>query len=276
MSEKPNYYAVLPADVRYDETLRPNAKLLYAEITALCSKNGFCSARNDYFSTLYKISKKTVSELVSQLVGRGYIALEILRDGKGQVIERRLRLPESRAMDGKTVYPPPIFPDTPFDGNELFTPETPLFTPETPDSAKKPQSENGAACEPPPKNRDTSPQKTGDPPPKNQEDLIGRIIQEINTPIVPQKSADIWTEYAQGDGELLQTLRDFEQMRQRKKKPMTGRAKKMLLNKLDKLSDGRSETRMALLETAILHCWDTVYPLKEDEAPRVRSELEEW
>ena len=35
LCRKPGYWAVLPARVRYDEELRPNAKLIYAEITAL-------------------------------------------------------------------------------------------------------------------------------------------------------------------------------------------------------------------------------------------------
>jgi len=32
---KPNYYAILTSEVRYNQKLTPNAKLLYAEITAL-------------------------------------------------------------------------------------------------------------------------------------------------------------------------------------------------------------------------------------------------
>ena len=33
MNETPNYYAIIPANVRYAD-LKPNAKLLYGEITA--------------------------------------------------------------------------------------------------------------------------------------------------------------------------------------------------------------------------------------------------
>ena len=35
MIEKPSYYAIIISEVRYNKNLTPNAKLLYAEITAL-------------------------------------------------------------------------------------------------------------------------------------------------------------------------------------------------------------------------------------------------
>ena len=45
-NELPNYYAVIPATVRYDNMLKSAEKVLYSEITALASKNGYCFAQN--------------------------------------------------------------------------------------------------------------------------------------------------------------------------------------------------------------------------------------
>ena len=60
MIERPNYCAILSAEVRYDNRLKPNVKLLYAEITALCNMNKECYASNKYFSDLYNKSKGTI------------------------------------------------------------------------------------------------------------------------------------------------------------------------------------------------------------------------
>jgi len=40
--DKPNYYAVITAEVRYDTRLTPFAKLMYAEVVALANKEGYC------------------------------------------------------------------------------------------------------------------------------------------------------------------------------------------------------------------------------------------
>ena len=59
---KPNYYAVIPANVRYSKKLTPNAKLLYAEITALCNMNGKCTASTEYFCRLYEVSRVSIQK----------------------------------------------------------------------------------------------------------------------------------------------------------------------------------------------------------------------
>ncbi|MDR2223787.1 MAG: helix-turn-helix domain-containing protein [Flavobacteriaceae bacterium] len=76
---EPGYYAIIPASVRYDKELQPNAKLLYGEITALAQREGFCWAGNDYFAELYGVSTETISRWISALKKAGYIEVELFK-----------------------------------------------------------------------------------------------------------------------------------------------------------------------------------------------------
>ena len=73
MKEKPNYYAILTSEVRYSKALTPNAKLLYAEITALCNMNGKCTASTEYFCRLYEVSKVSVQKWLKNLEDNNHI-----------------------------------------------------------------------------------------------------------------------------------------------------------------------------------------------------------
>lgn len=85
------YYAIIPANVRYDKDLAPNAKLLYGEITALCNDKGYCWASNQYFADLYHSSISAVQKWVSALVKKGYINLELVyKEGTKQILQRKL------------------------------------------------------------------------------------------------------------------------------------------------------------------------------------------
>lgn len=77
MNDRPSYYSILTADVRYDKELKANEKLLYSEITALADRYGYCWASNQYFSELYGVSARSVSEWVSHLAEKEYIRVEI-------------------------------------------------------------------------------------------------------------------------------------------------------------------------------------------------------
>ena len=59
---KRTYYAVIPAYVRYDKDLTPNAKLMFGELTALSNDKGYCYASNKYFSELYQVSTVSISK----------------------------------------------------------------------------------------------------------------------------------------------------------------------------------------------------------------------
>lgn len=89
---RPGYYAIIPADVRYDDRITANAKLLYGEISALIGKDGYCFASNKYFAELYGFSPETIARLVSKLEDHGYIRRELIKDKSGKVEQRRIYL----------------------------------------------------------------------------------------------------------------------------------------------------------------------------------------
>lgn len=87
--ENPNYYAILPADVRYDKRLKANEKILYSEITALANAKGYCYAKNQYFAELYDVHKNTISSWISHLCELGYLRLELIVKGDSKEIQER-------------------------------------------------------------------------------------------------------------------------------------------------------------------------------------------
>ena len=88
-----SYYAIIPANVRYDKNLRANSKLLYGEITALCNEKGYCWASNSYFADLYKVSKETISRWISELEKKGYVKIDLIyKEGTNQIINRYIRI----------------------------------------------------------------------------------------------------------------------------------------------------------------------------------------
>ena len=91
--EKPNYYAIIPADVRYSKKLTPNAKLLYAEITALCNMNGKCTASTDYFCKLYEVSRVSIQKWLKILESNNHIKrVNIYKQGSKEILTRVITL----------------------------------------------------------------------------------------------------------------------------------------------------------------------------------------
>lgn len=100
MTEKPGYYAILPADVRYDTELSSTAKLMYAEITALSNTFGYCTAKNKYFAELYNVDVRHIRRVLSELSDRDFIKIEVYGKTRKIFITRRTKM---SAMEDKNI-----------------------------------------------------------------------------------------------------------------------------------------------------------------------------
>lgn len=117
MKEKPNYYAILDADVRYDETISMTAKVIYAEITALTQKEGYAWASNKYFSDNFGISPSQVSRVIKELKESGYISIEIKDHYMRKITLRINRKPLRKNAGGVTQKPQRGVTQKPQDNN---------------------------------------------------------------------------------------------------------------------------------------------------------------
>lgn len=91
MIETPNYYAVLPSYIRYDNELSSFEKLLYAEISALANKSGICWAENTYFAKLFQKNAVTISRAIKKIERKNYIIVTYQKNGT-QVVLRAIQI----------------------------------------------------------------------------------------------------------------------------------------------------------------------------------------
>lgn len=204
-----SYYAIIPANIRYDTSVTPNAKLLYGEITALCNERGYCWANNEYFANLYGVSKVSISKWISQLVESGYINSIIeYKEGTKEILNRYL-----------TIVNDPI--------KEKFN---------TPIKEKF----------------------------KDNNTIINNTINNtLNKKEKKKTEFDMLVEGYTDNLDLRNAIYEFIKMRKAIKAPMTSNALKLMLNKLNKLSDNDS-TKIAIIEQSIMNSWKGIFELKVD------------
>ncbi|OSA89549.1 UNVERIFIED_ORG: hypothetical protein B2H93_15925 [Clostridium botulinum] len=158
MSEIKAYYAIIPANVRYDKDLTANAKLLYGEITALCNEKGYCWATNNYFADLYGVSKNTISVWINNLVKKGYLISEFkYKPGTNEIDKRYLKINTNPIITEDSTYTEKT--EYPINENR----DTPII-----------------------KNNDTYHEENGDPIQENRDTLsrkIGKRIIQVNNTI---------------------------------------------------------------------------------------------
>ena len=87
--DKPSFYGILPASVRYDKRVKPMARILFADITALANAKGYCNASNKTLGEWHEVAPETASRWVSNLKKTGHIEIVEIKEGKN-IIERRI------------------------------------------------------------------------------------------------------------------------------------------------------------------------------------------
>lgn len=226
-TSEPNYYAIIPAEVRYNKSLTANAKLLYGELTALCNKEGYCWANNDYFANLYGTSKKTISRWISSLVENQYISSTMVyKDNTREILYRKIRILPLAGPILKNVAP---------------------------------YGQNSSTL--PPKTSRGRDKKVKD---NNTYNITSNITTEKERKKgKKQTSYDQIINSEVTDESVKAELYEYIKMRKMIKKPMTDRALVLLINKLQDLSKNADEA-VQILDQSITGNWMSVYPLKED------------
>jgi hypothetical protein len=251
--QRPGYYAVIPADVRYDDRLPANAKLLYGEITALANAKGFCYASNDYFCQLYGFSERTISRLFGALESSGYIRREVERDKDGTVTSRKIWISVSAAcahpVDNFDT-PSRHFCQDPPDKNVQEN-NTGEYISIPPISPEKPKAERKARK--PKTNTQLDDTQT--------EALIRQNVATLG-------DASGWSRGDKND--VYKLAMEFYQPRDCSGSPPrhTTRGINGLFRRLSEYSRGDAQAARGLLNEAIERGWTSVYPEKDRGRPQ--------
>lgn len=223
------YYAIIPANIRYDKDIPANAKLLYGEITALCNEKGYCWASNGYFADLYEVSKVTVSRWIKALVDKGYISTEIeFKENSKEILHRYIKIV-----------------DTPINKKDegYYQKDNEGINKNVNAPINKNVKENNTYINNTINNTsDIKKERKKEKKQTNYDSIINESIQEES---------------------VKQEIYEFIKMRKLMKKPLTDRALKLLISKLKKLSSIPAE-QVQILDNSIMNNWQGIFPLKNN------------
>ena len=109
---------------------------------------------------------------------------------------------------------------------------------------------------------------------RRTEELKNRRTEELkNTTPYNLPLGDAFVDFAGDNTALLEALRAFEESRKKNRKPMTARAKELLIGELVKCPP---EDWLQMLDNATLHGWQSVYPLKKEEKAEAIPPGKKW
>lgn len=245
--ERPGYYAVIPADVRYDDSIPANAKLLYGEISALVGAGGFCYASNQYFADIYGMTEVSISRLFAKLEKAGYIRREAERDKEGHIIRRKIYLAVS-VPEEHALYPS--------DATHLTKKLTGV-------NKKVKETNSNISSKDIDKEKENKKEKESGKAERCVR-LENEQLLELCVSWIGSIAAEDWTR--KGKNDLYLALSGFYEPRDaRKKEPTrTKAAFTALTNRLVRYSGGSPTAMIDMLERATTAGWKSVYPLEGD------------
>lgn len=273
-NERPSYFAVISADVRYDKRLRANEKLLYGEITALCNKTGACWASNKYFADLYGVTTQAVSKWITNLRQCGYISVNLLYKEGTKEIERRIIKLSRVGGNDVTSDCKVVTSDC-----EVVTNDCGGIVQKVKDNNTRFNNTNEYI-----NIKESKKEESNNTQNRQVEiyDELNELKKEIellkteNQKLKEKKESkprktrqklksydEQIEEYTQSE-DLKTALKAFVQMRAFIKKPLTEYALKLMLKKLDGMTKD-DETKTAIVNNAVEHNWQGIYPLKDEQ-----------
>ncbi len=89
MSEAPNYFAVLTAEILHSKKITNDQKILMAHITTLTQSTGECFASNQYFSKVMNVSDRSIQRWLKVLEEQGFIERVIIFKIDSKEVESR-------------------------------------------------------------------------------------------------------------------------------------------------------------------------------------------
>lgn len=229
-------WAILPARVRYDEQLPPNAKLLFAEIAAKTNTLGYCWAYNQYFAEKLGVGADRVSDLIRKLEKRGYIVIDYDRE-RSNTEKRKIYLTAAAfSLAGALGI-----------GENADTPS-------------------------PKKNGDGIGENAGTGPGKNTEPLKENNKNKMGLERPKYMALDIFktiSAWCGTDGELMLAWMQYADMRQRTRHPIgTVATVERACRRIDTLAasaKGGRAYKLGLLHKATDASWRGFYPLTRDD-----------
>ena len=229
-------YAICFNQWLFDDRIKSQLRLLLL-IASLSAKEGYCYASNQYLAEKFKTTPENISRQIGILRDYGYIKTEDEKFG-AVVTNRKIKivafenLPASIAVDendnavNKNV-------------NRGYQKDQPTVN----------KNVNGYnMCNNTSHNITSQeyykPLKSSSLSLANAREAKKQEVFKIPPFINPE----IW--------------KDFEAMRKQIRKPMSERAKKLIVSKLQSLGEDKANE---ILEQSIVNCWQDVYPLKADK-----------